>query len=139
MSRLPWYRLITARLSEPAVITAFQICSHFAAALAGALAVAGAFPYLLYGLPPVLTFAVGLVLVVGGLAGAAACLRGVWVVERIALMLVGLGWVSIVPSVLFVRLPGMVKLFILLLLAVAVFDVCKRYRHIDWAYLDPTK
>lgn len=135
----PWERLITARLSEPAAITALQICSHLLAAFAGGMAIVGAFPYLLRGLPPVMTFGVGLILAAGGLGGAWACLRGVWWVERIALMLVGLGWLLIVPSVVWLRLPGLVKLFILLLLAVAVFDVCKRYRRIDWAYLDPTK
>jgi len=130
---------VVLKLSEPAAITALQIFSHLLAAAAGVLVVFGAFPYLLQDLRPVLAFAVGLILFVGGVGGAVACLRGLWLVERPALLLVGLGWVLMVPSVCFVHLPGMVKVFILALLAVAVFDVAKRYRRIDWAYLDPSK
>jgi hypothetical protein len=127
------------KLSEPAAITALQILSHLTAALAGLLVVFNAFPYLFRGVDPVLAFGVGLVLAVGGAIGAGACIRGVWWLERVALMLVGLGWVLLVPSVLAVPIFPMIKAFILLLLAVAFFDVCKRYRRIDWAYLDPTK
>ncbi|QGZ16913.1 hypothetical protein SEA_LITTLETOKYO_21 [Arthrobacter phage LittleTokyo] len=140
MSGGMWFRMITARLAEPSIITGLQVCSYLATGSAGVLVCAGAFPYLFWGvLSPLVAFAVGLVLAVGGAIGLVACVRGVWWLERVALLLVGLGWVLLVPSVVSVNLSLMVKVFILLLLAVAVFDVCKRYRRIDWAYLDPTR
>ncbi|QOI67666.1 membrane protein [Arthrobacter phage Orcanus] len=140
MARLPWYSMIMGRIAEPSAITALQILSHFTAASAGGLVIMGAFPYLFRGIiSPVMAFGVGLILAVGGAIGVASCWRGVWWLERVALMLVGLGWVLLVPSVLAIHLTGLVKSFLLLMLAVAVFDVAKRYRRIDWAYLDPTK
>lgn len=136
---VPWFTLIIQRLAEPAVITALQIGSHLATAAAGGLVMFGAFPYLFRGISPLVAFSVGLVLMVGGLLGVAACWRGVWWLERVALVLVGLGWLLLVPSVLAVHLHVMFKAFIFIMLAVALFDVGKRYRRIDWAYLDPTK
>lgn len=134
-----WGRMITARLAEPAVITGLQIVSHFLAAAAGGLVVVGAFPYLFRGISPLVAFAVGVVLVVGGMIGVGSCWRGVWWLERVALLLVGLGWLLLVPSVVAVSLHIMLKLFIFIMLGVALLDVGKRYRRIDWAYLDPTK
>ncbi|QGH74508.1 membrane protein [Arthrobacter phage Kuleana] len=139
MSGWVWFRVITARLAEPAAITALQIGSHFLAACAGALVILGAFPYLFSGISPAVAFCVGLVLMAGGVLGVGACYRGVWWVERVALVLVGLGWLLLVPSVVAVDLHVMFKAFIFIMLAVALFDVGKRYRRIDWAYLDPTK
>ncbi|WNM72807.1 membrane protein [Arthrobacter phage RedFox] len=140
MARVPWYSLITERLAEPRWITLLQVLSYIVAAAAGSLVVAGAFPYLFRGvLSPVITAGVGLILGVGALIGVGACWGGVWWLERVALLLVGLGWVLLVPSVVSVHMWWLVKLFILLLLAGLLLDVCKRYRRIDWAYLDPTK
>ncbi|AYN56837.1 hypothetical protein PBI_ANDREW_21 [Arthrobacter phage Andrew] len=140
MGRVPWYSVITARLAEPAVITGLQVLSYLLATAAGTLVVVGAFPYVFRGiLSPVIAAAVGVVLAGGGLIGVVSCWRGVWWLERVALLLVGLGWLLLVPSVVAVHLWWMVKVFILLLLGVALLDVGKRYRRIDWAYLDPTK
>ena len=140
MGRVPWYSVIVGHLAEPRWITGLQIVSHALAAAAGVLVVVGAFPFLFYGvLPPWGAVLVGLVLAVGGSLGVVSCMRGTWWLERVALMLVGLGWVLLVPSVLAVHLWPLVKAFMLFLLAVAVIDCAKRYRRIDWAYLDPTK
>lgn len=140
MSRLPWYSLIVGRLAEPRYITALQIVSYLAATAAGLLVVFGAFPYLFRGiLSPWVAAAVGVVLAGGGVVGVAACWRGVWWLERVALLMVGLGWLLLVPSVFAAGIHGLVRGFILLLLIVAVVDCAKRYRRIDWAYLDPTK
>lgn len=140
MARVPWYSLITERLSEPRWITGLQVLSYIVAAAAGALVVAGAFPYLFRGvLSPLIAASVGVVLGVGALIGVGACWGGVWWLERVALLLVGLGWLLLVPSVVSVGMWWLLKLFILLLLAGLLLDVCKRYRRIDWAYLDPTK
>lgn len=136
----PKYPAIVRHLEEPSWITGFQLVSHALACAAGILVVAGAFPFLFWGvLSPWGSALVGLVLAVGGALGVGACIGGTWWLERVALLLVALGWVLLVPSVLAVDMWPLVKAFILLLLAVAVIDVCKRYRRIDWAYLDPTK
>ncbi|WPM94346.1 membrane protein [Arthrobacter phage Cupello] len=140
MSRLPWYSLIVGRLAEPRWITGLQIVSYLAAGAAGALVVFAAFPFLFMGiLSPWLAVSVGLVLWVGGAIGVASCLRGVWWLERVALLLVGLGWLLLTPSVIAAGIHPLVRWFILLLIVVAVVDCAKRYRRIDWAYLDPTK
>ena len=140
MARVPWYRVIVGHLAEPRWITGLQMLSYLLAGAAGALVIVGALPFLFWGvLPPWGAFLVGLVLAIGGAIGIASCLRGVWWLERIALQMVGLGWVLLVPSVLSVHLWPLVKAFILLLLAIAVIDCAKRYRRIDWAYLYPTK
>lgn len=140
MSRLPWHQMILGHLAEPRYITAFQIVSYCAAAAAGALVVFAAFPYLFVGvLSPLMAFAVGVVLAGGGVVGVVSCWRGVWWLERVALLLTGLGWALLVPSVLAAHLHPLVRAFIILLIGVAVVDCGKRYRRIDWAYLDPTK
>ncbi|WPM94270.1 membrane protein [Arthrobacter phage Marchesin] len=140
MGRLPWHQLILGRLAEPRYITALQIVTYAAAVAAGALVVFAAFPFLFIGvLSPVVAVSVGLVLGIGGVIGVVACWRGVWWLERVALLMVALGWVLLVPSVLSAGLHPLVRTFILLLVVVAVVDCCKRYRRIDWAYLDPTK
>lgn len=140
MSRVPWYSVIVGHLAEPRWITALQILTYVAAGAAGTLVVVAAFPYLFRGvLSPWLAFAVGAVLAVGGVVGAVSCLRGTWWLERVALLLVGLGWVLLVPSVAAASLHPLVRTFIFLLIVVAVVDCAKRYRRIDWAYLDPTK
>lgn len=140
MSRLPWHRMIWGRIAEPRYITAFQIVTYMAAVAAGLLVVFAAFPFLFRGvLTPAVAVSVGLVLAVGGAIGVVACWRGVWWLERVALLLVALGWVLLVPSVMAAGLHYLVRTFILLLVVVAVVDCCKRYRRIDWAYLDPTK
>lgn len=135
-----WRSRIWGRLEEPAAITAAQIVVYLVAFAAGLVAIAGGFPYLLgWYLEAWVTACVGLVLATGGVLGAVACKGGVWWLERIALLLVGLGWVLVLPSLAWVRLSPTVKFFILLLLITAVLDVYKRYRRIDWAYLDPSK
>lgn len=141
MSRLPWYHIITRRLAEPAVITALQVGSYIASGAAGSLVVFGALPYLFAGaVSPWVAFVVGMILGTGSIIGAISCFKGVWWLERVALLLVGLGWILLVPSVVTVnQFPLLVKTFVLLLIVIAVFDIGKRYRRIDWAYLDPTK
>lgn len=137
---MPWYAVITERLAEPRYITGLQMLTYLLAAAAGTLVIVGAFPYVFHAmLSPAIAAAVGAILASGGLVGLVSCWRGVWWLERVALLLVGLGWLLLVPSVVAVHMWWMVKLFILLLLGVALIDVGKRYRRIDWAYLDPTK
>lgn len=140
MRRIPWYSMIVGRLAEPRYITALQIISYLAAGAAGALVVFAAFPFLFRGvLSPWMAVAVGVVLWAGGGIGVGSCLRGVWWLERVALLLVGLGWLLLLPSVFAAGMNSLIRGFVILLIVVAVVDCAKRYRRIDWAYLDPTK
>lgn len=141
MSRLPWYHIITRRLAEPAIITALQIATYVMTGSAGGLVMLGALPFLfIHAVSPITAFIVGAILLLGSILGTISCLKGVWWLERIALLLTGLGWILIIPSVLSVdSLNDTAKTFIVMLTAIAIFDNFKRYRRIDWAYLDPTK
>lgn len=128
---------------EPAVINAAQVLGNLLAAGCGAMAMAGGFPTVVTGtIGPVLAVGVGAVLVIGGLLGAITVLIGMWWLERVALLVVGLGWFLLLPAALtFAASPrstGQIWLVVALLVA-ALCDVFKRYRRIDWAYLDPTR
>jgi hypothetical protein len=128
---------------EPAIINGAQVVTNSAAALAGLLAALGASPTLITGqLGPVLAAGVGSILVIGGLLGAITVLMGLWWLERVALLIVGLGWVMLLPATLTFafqgRGTGTIWIIVALIFA-ALGDVFKRYRRIDWAYLDPTK
>lgn len=123
-------------------MNAAQVVTNVAAAGAGLLAAVGGSPTLITGqIGPVLAVAVGTVLVVGGVLGTVTVLLGNWWLERVALLIVGLGWVLLLPASLTFALtaksPG-VWLVVALVFA-ALGDVFKRYRRIDWAYLDPAR
>lgn len=127
---------------EPAVINAAQVIGNLLAALCGGMAMAGGFPTIVTGtIGPILAVGVGGVLLVGGLLGAITVLLGMWWLERVALLIVGLGWFLLLPAALTYANQsrnGQIWLVVALLVA-ALCDVFKRYRRIDWAYLDPTR
>jgi hypothetical protein len=129
-------------LREPKAISAAQIIINFAAAGSGLLAALGGSPVLITGqIGPFLAFIVGAVLIVGGITGALAVLLGHWWLERVALLVMGLGWVMLLPASLTYALSGRstgVWLVVALIFA-ALGDVYKRYRRIEWAYLDPAR
>jgi hypothetical protein len=131
-----------AMFREPKMINAAQVFTNLAAAGAGLLAAVGGSPTLLTGqIGPVLSVVVGLVLVVGGVLGSITVLVGNWWLERVALAVVGLGWIMILPAALGFAMTGKssgVWLVVALIFA-ALGDVFKRYRRIDWAYLDPAR
>lgn len=136
-------KVVRLLFREPAIINAAQVVGNAAAAVAGALAIMGGFPNLLTGtIGPIMAVGVGSVLVVGGVVGAFAVLAGFWWLERVALLVVGLGWVLMVPAIFAYaasgRAPGSIWLIVALLIT-ALTDVFKRYRRIDWAYLDPAR
>jgi hypothetical protein len=127
---------------EPAIINAAQVFTNLAAAGAGFMAAIGAGPVFMTGqIGPVLALAVGLTLVLGGMLGTVTVLLGMWWLERVALLIVGLGWAMILPAALTFAVSGRnpgIWLVVALVFA-ALGDVFKRYRRIDWAYLDPAR
>lgn len=130
-------------LHEPAAINAAQLLANVAAASSGLLAVMGGMPTLLTNqIGAVMAVAVGSILLVGGTMGAVAVATGAWWLERIALLIVAVGWVAVMPAAVSFatsgRSSGSVWL-VVALLVVALTDIFKRYRRIDWAYLDPTR
>jgi len=134
-ARVRWIR-------EPRAINAAQFLAYIMAGCAGLLAAAGGVPTLLTGtIGPVMSVAVGSVLGLGGAVGALAVLTGHWWAERVALLIVGTGWVMLLPASLYYASLGKSSAvwLIVALVITAIADIFKRYRRIDWAYLDPTK
>lgn len=130
-------------IHEPAAINAAQFLANVAAAVSGLLAVLGGMPNLLTSqIGPVMAVLVGSILLLGGSLGALAVATGAWWLERIALLIVAVGWVTVLPAAIsFATTPratGAIWL-VVALLVVALADIFKRYRRIDWAYLDPTR
>ena len=136
-------RRVWPLLGEPSAINAAQLAGYTMAGGAGLLAAVGGAPQFLTGtIGPLLSVAVGGVLTVGGIIGAAAVLAGAWWLERIALMLTGLGWVLLLPAALFFAVSPRASSGIWLVVAlviVALTDCFKRYKRISWAYLDPSR
>lgn len=126
---------------EPSWINAAQVITNVAASCAGLLAAVGGLPVLVTGtLGPQLAVGVGSVLFLGGMLGAISVLLGMWWMERVALLTIGLGWLLLLPASLAVAANGSSAIWLVVaLIFAAVGDVFKRYRRIDWAYLDPTK
>lgn len=134
---------VRAWLHEPWVINAAQTVQYLAAILAGAMAYTGvANPAFLSTTVsgPVIA-GVGLTFVVGGVVGAFSVIKGLWWLERIALWVVGLGLGALlIPAVYYSIVGHNPAIWIVLFLVIfAICDVFKRYRRIDWAYLDPAK
>jgi hypothetical protein len=128
-------------IREPTVINAAQVIGNLAAAGAGLLAAVGGIPTLVTGtIGPVLAVGVGSVLVLGGVLGAVTVLLGVWWLERVALLITGLGWLLLLPAALTVATRGSSAVWLVVaLILTALGDAFKRFRRIDWAYLDPTR
>jgi hypothetical protein len=131
------------KFREPAVINGAQIVGNLAAAASGLLAALGASPTLITGqIGPVLAVGVGIILLIGGVLGTITVLLGNWWLERVALLITGLGWVLLLPATLTFALQGRgtgTIWIIVALICTAIGDVFKRYQRIRWAYLDPAK
>lgn len=128
---------------EPKAINGAQVVTNMTAAVSGALAAIGAGPIFLTGqVGPVLSVVVGSILVIGGVVGTVTVLLGNWWLERVALLITGLGWTLLLPASLsFAMTPGRsagIWLVVALIFA-ALGDIVKRYLRIQWAYLDPRR
>lgn len=128
---------------EPWAINAAQIAQFFLAMFFGFMAVIGtATPQFLYTtIGPVLIAIVGVLWFIGGAVGTYAVARGHWGLERIALWIVGIAFAMLLPAATYYAFTGKSPaIWIVLGLVVwALLDIFKRYRRIDWAYLDPAK
>jgi type IV secretory pathway VirB2 component (pilin) len=127
---------------EPKAINVAQVITNFMAAFAGFMAASGALPNIVTGqIGPVLSIAVGGILIVGGTLGGFAVLFGNWWLERVALLIVGLGWLLLLPACFSYAFSGKATTYqiwlIIALLFAALGDIFKRYLRIQWAYLDP--
>lgn len=136
--------LISRVVREPAFINALQIAGYTIAATAGLLSSLGGLPNIVTGqIGPMLAVTVGTVLVVGGFTGSWAVISGAWWLERVALWVTGVGYTALlVPTLWFAFTPGRTTSTIWLIVALevaAIIDNMKRYRRIDWAYLNPAK
>jgi hypothetical protein len=131
-------------LREPSAINAAQIIAYLIAAGSGLMAVIGAVlpQFMTSTIGPTVITAVGATLILGGIIGALSVARGLWWLERIALLIVGFGWAMLLPPAIFYAAtrPQTSAIWLVVALVVtALCDVFKRYRRIDWAYLDPAK
>jgi len=139
MSRLSRY------FHEPWFQNFLQTLGYALAVICGLLAALGGIPNIITGqIGPVMSVLVGCLLILGGMIGAYSVYRGIWGVERIALWITGIGYAALlVPTLAFAIIPGKsVTSTIWLIVALevaAIIDNMKRYRRIDWAYLDPAK
>lgn len=128
---------------EPRGINAAQVITNFAAAGAGALAAIGAGPDFLLGqVGPLLSVIVGTILFIGGIVGGVTVLFGNWWLERVALLITGLGWLLLLPAALSYALSsprGYGIWLVVALISASLGDIFKRYLRIQWAYLDPRR
>lgn len=126
---------------EPKAINGAQVITNFMAAFSGFMASTGAFPIIVTGqIGPMLSVVVGVILMVGGVTGGVAVLGGLWWLERVALLITGLGWALLLPACLtyaFTAATTYQIWLIIALLIAALGDIFKRYLRIQWAYLDP--
>lgn len=130
-------------ISEPRGINVAQIILYGIAATAGAAAVLGAINPMFTSttVGPWVIATSGGFLTAGGLIGVLAVSLGMWWLERIALIVTGVGWLILVPAAVYfaVNTHNSAIWLVIGLLGGVLCDVYKRYRRIDWAYLDPTR
>ncbi|AYQ98988.1 hypothetical protein PBI_ANJALI_18 [Arthrobacter phage Anjali] len=128
---------------EPWMINAAQILQYLVAVLAGFMAALGvANPqFLAQTVSAPMIVGVGVTLIIGGAIGALSVSRGMWWLERIALWIVGVGLGALLIPATYYAFNGRSPAIwlVLFLVVYSLCDVFKRYRRIDWAYLDPAK
>jgi hypothetical protein len=136
-------RRVFAWVREPWAINAAQIAQFTLAMFFGFMAVLGtATPtFISSTIGPKLIAAVGILWIIGGAVGTYSVARGNWGWERVALWITGIAFVMLLPAATYYSFRGKnPAIWIVLGLVVwALLDIFKRYRRIDWAYLDPTK
>lgn len=127
---------------DPRFINFVQFIIYALTAFCGVLAATGSLPQIITAqIGPVLSLVVGLFLIISGSVGAFAVFGGHWWLERIGIRIswIGLGLLILV-TLFFAFSRSSSSIWLIVALEVmAIGDAIKRYRRIDWAYLDPTK
>ena len=139
-----WEQGPVGMFREPKAINAAQFVIYAAAAISGALAAMGGLPIIVTGqIGPILAASVGTVLLIGGILGSFSVLYGNWWLERVALLITGVGWLMLMPATFSYATSGRGTSYtiwlIIALLFSALGDIVKRYLRIQWAYLDPQR
>lgn len=131
-------RTITARLHEPALVTALQLASHTVAVVLGMVLIGTEPVGVTKVLGTTLTYATGAALIFGGATGAAACYAGAWWLERVGLIGAITGYMMLAPVVIVTQpMAAALRVLFAMSMLIAVLDALKRYHSIRWAYLDP--
>ena len=130
-------------ISEPRGINVAQIILYAVAAVAGSAAAIGAINPLFTSttVGPWVIILSGCFLAAGGVTGTVAVIAGMWWLECVALVACGIGWLVLVPAAVTfaVTTNNSAIWLVVALLSAVLCDAYKRYRRIDWAYLDPTR
>jgi hypothetical protein len=130
-------------ISEPRGINVAQIILYTIGAVSGAAAVAGAISpaFTSTTVGPWVIILSGCFLTVGGVTGTVAVVTGMWWLECVALVACGIGWFVLLPAAVTYALTthNSAIWLVVALLSAVLCDAYKRYRRIDWAYLDPTR
>lgn len=130
-------------ISEPRGINIAQIVLYAVAAASGGAAVAGAISpaFTSTTVGPWVIILSGCFLTAGGVTGTIAVVKGMWWLECVALVSCGIGWLVLLPAALVfaVTTHNSAIWLVVALLTAVLCDAYKRYRRIDWAYLDPTR
>jgi len=130
-------------ISEPRGINVAQVILYAVGALAGVAAVLGAISPLFTSstVGPWVIILSGAFLTAGGITGTIGVVAGWWWLECVALVACGVGWAMLVPPAVYyaANTHNSAIWLIVALLTAVLCDVYKRYRRIDWAYLDPTR
>lgn len=128
---------------DPRFINFVQFVIYTLTAFCGVLAATGSIPQIVTAqIGPVLSLVVGLFLIISGTLGAFAVFGGHWWLERVGIRIswIGLGLLILVTLFFaFTRSQSSTIWLIFALEVMAIGDAIKRYRRIDWAYLDPAK
>jgi hypothetical protein len=130
-------------ISEPRGINVAQVILYGIAAVAGFAATLGALTptFTSSTVGPWIIVTVGCFLAAGGTTGVVAVIAGMWWLECVSLILTGVGWAMLLPPALYFAFTthNSAIWLVIALLGGVLCDAYKRYRRIDWAYLDPTR
>lgn len=128
-----WFR-------EPWVINAAQCGVYAMVFIGGMLTALGGLPNLVTGtIGQTMAVMVGVVLAIGGTVGVSAVIAGHWWIERIALLIVAIGWFALLPATFFYVQRNTSVWLVITLIVGSLLSIYIRYRRIDWAYLNPAK